>query len=96
MLSAFKKIAQLESELETVESSKNSIQQDHIAAQGRISLQESVIERMKQQCSTKTRNEDWSIGNQKTLELEARNEHILRENTELREQVMFLYIRNVL
>ena len=88
VLSAFKKIAQLESELETVESSKNSIQQEHVATQGRISLQEAVIERMKQQCSTMTRNKDWGLANQRIVELEARNDQISRENDELRQQVM--------
>ena len=85
VLSAFKKIALLESELETVESSKNSVQQENVAARGKVSLLEAVIERMKQQRTT--RNEDWSAGNQKVLELEARNEGISRENDELRQQV---------
>ena len=89
VLSAFKKIAQLESELETVESSKNSIQHDHVAAQGKVSLLEAIIKSMKQQRSTMTRSDDWSAGNQKILELEARNERIARENDELRQQVIF-------
>jgi predicted Zn-dependent protease len=86
VLSAFKKIALLESELETVESSKNSVQQDHVAARGKVSLLEAVIERMKEQ--RKSRSDDCTADNHKVLELEARNERISRENDELRQQVM--------
>jgi hypothetical protein len=96
VLSAFKKITKLESELNTVESGKNSIQQDHVAAQGKVSLLEAVIERMKQQRSGMTRNQDWSTESQKILELEARNERTSRENDELRQQVMAGFYREAL
>ena len=96
VLSAFKKITKLESELDTLESGKNSIQQDHVTAQGKVSLLEAVIERMKQQRMGMTRNQDWSTESQKILELEARNERTSRENDELRQQVMAGFYREAL
>ena len=88
VLSAFKKITQLETELETVESAKNSVEQNHVSAKSKISLLEAVIEKIKQQRSAVTRNEDWSFGNQKILELEAKNAKISQENDNLRQEVL--------